>query len=96
MPNYCLGQALSDMVTNNYYKGICAEDDVTREFCKTNGISFQDIVVAIQTPGVGRFIIAMLLQGFVFLIGLYILESGELLSTKFAGKITNLISNRDY
>ncbi|KAI6653359.1 hypothetical protein LOD99_3579 [Oopsacas minuta] len=75
MPNYCLGQALSDMVANTYYKNICAENAETREFCKLSGIAFQDVVLALETPGIGRFVIAMVIEGFVFLLGLYILES---------------------
>ena len=76
MPNYCLGQALSDMVTNTYYKSICDVNEETRFFCKKGGIDYQNLVIAIETPGVGRFIIAMTLEGFLFLLGLYILESG--------------------
>ena len=82
MPNYCLGQALSDMVTNNFYKNICAEDDDTRKYCKATGIAFQDVVIAVETPGIGRYIIAMIVQGFIFLAGLYILESGKFIEFK--------------
>ena len=97
MPNYCLGQALSDMVANNYYKSICAENIETREFCKANDISFQDTVVAIETPGIGRFIIAMTLQGFVYLAGLYILETGKFLSLKICWPSCYLnLSNRNF
>ena len=64
------------VLPNTYYKSICDKDEETRTFCAKGGIDYQDLVIALETPGVGRFILAMALEGFVFLLGLYILESG--------------------
>ena len=77
MPNYCLGQGLSEMVANDYYRGLCLENAETEEFCNLKKISYQSNILAIESPGVGKFVIAMALEGVIFLFALYILESSK-------------------
>ncbi|XP_066497951.1 phospholipid-transporting ATPase ABCA3 [Hoplias malabaricus] len=73
-PNYCLGMSFSQFYQNYEAISFCTSDKITQNICKLLNITYQLNYFSMDEPGVGRFLVAMSLQGVVFLILLFVFE----------------------
>ncbi|MBN3275901.1 ABCA3 protein, partial [Polyodon spathula] len=73
-PNYCLGMAISDFYQNYEFKQFCTSSFMSKLICHKYNITYQENYFAMETPGVGRFLLSMSVQGVVFMILIFIIE----------------------
>uniref|UniRef100_A0A8C4X0D4 ATP-binding cassette, sub-family A (ABC1), member 3b n=1 Tax=Eptatretus burgeri TaxID=7764 RepID=A0A8C4X0D4_EPTBU len=76
LPNYCLGQSLSYFYENYQFIKICTSSFVAAWACQRNNITYKLNYLAWQPYGIGRYLVAMAIQGFVCLIFICLLELG--------------------
>ncbi|XP_041062157.1 phospholipid-transporting ATPase ABCA3 [Carcharodon carcharias] len=74
LPNYCLGQALNDFYQNYQLIAVCTTSPVAEYLCKAFNITYQINYLSWESPGVGRFIVALAAQGLAFLTLLFLIE----------------------
>ncbi|XP_058851719.1 phospholipid-transporting ATPase ABCA3-like isoform X1 [Acipenser ruthenus] len=73
-PNYCLGMAISDFYQNYEFLQFCTSSFVSKIICLKYNVTYQENYFAMETPGVGRFLLSMSVQGVVFMIFIFIIE----------------------
>ncbi|KAF7698247.1 phospholipid-transporting ATPase ABCA3 [Silurus meridionalis] len=73
-PNYCLGMSFSHFYQNYEIISFCTTSSFTKEICKICNITYQLNYFSMNEPGVGSYLVAMSLQGVVFLVLLFIIE----------------------
>uniref|UniRef100_A0A8C7LDM1 ATP binding cassette subfamily A member 3 n=1 Tax=Oncorhynchus kisutch TaxID=8019 RepID=A0A8C7LDM1_ONCKI len=73
-PNYCLGMSFSQFYQNYQFITFCTPNPVTTAFCRAFNITYQENYFSMSEPGVGRFLVALSLQGVVFITLLFIIE----------------------
>ncbi|MGH0172914.1 UNVERIFIED_CONTAM: hypothetical protein FKN15_075079 [Acipenser sinensis] len=73
-PNYCLGMAISDFYQNYEFMQFCTSSFMSKIICHKYNVTYQENYFAMETPGVGRFLLSMSVQGVVFMIFLFIIE----------------------
>uniref|UniRef100_A0A4W4H932 ABC transporter domain-containing protein n=1 Tax=Electrophorus electricus TaxID=8005 RepID=A0A4W4H932_ELEEL len=73
-PNYCLGMSFSQFYQNYETIRFCTTSFFTKEICHFYNITYQLNYFSMEEPGVGRFLVAMSLQGVVFLVLLFAIE----------------------
>ncbi|KAG9340457.1 hypothetical protein JZ751_021570 [Albula glossodonta] len=73
-PNYCLGMSFSQFYQNYEMITFCNSSHFTREICKIYNITYQENYFSMSEPGVGRLLVAMSLQGVVFIALLFVIE----------------------
>uniref|UniRef100_W5LI09 ATP binding cassette subfamily A member 3 n=1 Tax=Astyanax mexicanus TaxID=7994 RepID=W5LI09_ASTMX len=73
-PNYCLGMSFNQFYQNYETISFCTINFFTKDICQHLNITYQLDYFSVDEPGVGRFLIAMALQGLVFLSLLFIIE----------------------
>uniref|UniRef100_A0AAZ3PIM6 ABC transporter domain-containing protein n=1 Tax=Oncorhynchus tshawytscha TaxID=74940 RepID=A0AAZ3PIM6_ONCTS len=73
-PNYCLGMSFSQFYQNYQFITFCTPNPVTMAFCRAFNITYQENYFSMSEPGVGRFLVALSLQGVVFITLLFIIE----------------------
>ncbi|XP_048408491.1 phospholipid-transporting ATPase ABCA3 isoform X2 [Stegostoma tigrinum] len=85
LPNYCLGQAMHDFYQNYQLVTVCTRSPLAEYLCEAFNITYQTDYLAWESPGVGRFIVALAVQGLVFLTFLLLIEFSifKVLSTLF-------------
>uniref|UniRef100_UPI00398EE067 phospholipid-transporting ATPase ABCA3 isoform X2 n=1 Tax=Pristiophorus japonicus TaxID=55135 RepID=UPI00398EE067 len=81
LPNYCLGQALKHVYTNYQLISVCTISPVAEFLCESFNVTYQLNYLAWERPGIGRFFVALLSQGFVFMILLIIIEFSDFKKT---------------
>ncbi|XP_043567483.1 phospholipid-transporting ATPase ABCA3 isoform X1 [Chiloscyllium plagiosum] len=74
LPNYCLGQAINDFYQNYQLIAVCTRSPLAEYLCKAFNITYQTDYFSWESPGVGRFIFALAVQGLVFLTFLLLIE----------------------
>ncbi|XP_078096553.1 phospholipid-transporting ATPase ABCA3 isoform X2 [Mustelus asterias] len=74
LPNYCLGQALNDFYQNYQLIAVCTTSPLAEYLCKAFNITYQINYFSWESPGIGRFIVALAVQGFAFLTLLFLIE----------------------
>ncbi|XP_072337423.1 phospholipid-transporting ATPase ABCA3 isoform X1 [Scyliorhinus torazame] len=74
LPNYCLGQALNDFYQNYQLIAVCTTSPLAEYLCEAFNITYQTNYFSWESPGVGRFIVALAVQGLVFLTLLFLIE----------------------
>ncbi|XP_067859732.1 phospholipid-transporting ATPase ABCA3 [Heptranchias perlo] len=74
LPNYCLGQSLNDFYKNYELIKVCATGPVAEFLCKAFNITYQLNYYSWQPPGIGRFIVALTIQGLTFMALLLLIE----------------------
>ncbi|KAL3853226.1 hypothetical protein ACJMK2_016782 [Sinanodonta woodiana] len=96
LPNFNLGQALMDMYTNYGYENICAN---TQDICKSpkttnypccfpdkcgsTCFTFYSNYLTWDSPGIGRYLVFMAIDGFVYFGIVFLIESGLLSRLKY-------------
>lgn len=78
LPNYCLGQSISDFYQNYEFIQFCTSSFEAVFICKVFNISYQSNYFAWESPGIGKYLTAMAVQGFVFLLLLFLIETNLL------------------
>ncbi|EDV28384.1 uncharacterized protein TRIADDRAFT_49936 [Trichoplax adhaerens] len=78
LPNYCLGQSLSDMFVNYITITTCMKNELTKLGCKALKVKYQTNYLSWEDPGIGRFAVFMAIEGVVLLVILFLLEYGIL------------------
>uniref|UniRef100_A0A4W5MXT9 ATP binding cassette subfamily A member 3 n=1 Tax=Hucho hucho TaxID=62062 RepID=A0A4W5MXT9_9TELE len=73
-PNYCLGMSFSQFYQNYQFISFCTSNPIATAFCRTWNITYQENYFSMSEPGVGRFLVALSLQGVVFITLLFIIE----------------------
>uniref|UniRef100_A0A6Q2ZBC5 ABC transporter domain-containing protein n=1 Tax=Esox lucius TaxID=8010 RepID=A0A6Q2ZBC5_ESOLU len=73
-PNYCLGMAFSQFYQNYELITFCTSSDLAMTICKIWNITYQEDYFSMSEPGVGRFLVAMSVQGLVFIQFLFVIE----------------------
>ncbi|XP_076838178.1 phospholipid-transporting ATPase ABCA3 [Brachyhypopomus gauderio] len=73
-PNYCLGMSFSQFYQNFETIHFCTRSFFTKDICHFYNITYQLNYFSMKEPGVGRFLVAMSLQGVVFLLLLFAIE----------------------
>ncbi|XP_072549037.1 phospholipid-transporting ATPase ABCA3 isoform X1 [Salminus brasiliensis] len=73
-PNYCLGMSFSQFYQNYETISFCTTSLWMKEICHYYNITYQLDYFSMNEPGVGRFLVAMALQGLVFLALLFAIE----------------------
>uniref|UniRef100_A0A673XDS3 ATP binding cassette subfamily A member 3 n=1 Tax=Salmo trutta TaxID=8032 RepID=A0A673XDS3_SALTR len=69
-PNYCLGMSFSQFYQNYQFITFCTSNPMATAFY----ITYQENYFSMSEPGVGRFLVALSLQGVVFITLLFIIE----------------------
>ncbi|KAJ6625434.1 hypothetical protein lerEdw1_014788, partial [Lerista edwardsae] len=78
LPNYCLGQSISDFYQNYEFIQFCTSSFEALLVCKVFNISYQTNYFAWESPGIGKYLTAMAVQGFLFLLLLFLIETNLL------------------
>ncbi|KAL1278816.1 hypothetical protein QQF64_025489 [Cirrhinus molitorella] len=73
-PNYCLGMSFSEFYQNYEIITFCTSSFITETICKVLNITYQVNYLSMDEPGVGRFLVAMSIQGVVFIALLFLIE----------------------
>uniref|UniRef100_A0A671SHZ0 ATP-binding cassette sub-family A member 3-like n=1 Tax=Sinocyclocheilus anshuiensis TaxID=1608454 RepID=A0A671SHZ0_9TELE len=73
-PNYCLGMSFSEFYQNYEIITFCTSSVLAEYICKYYNITYQVNYFSMDEPGVGRFLVAMFLQGVVFIALLFFIE----------------------
>ncbi|CAB1350110.1 unnamed protein product, partial [Coregonus sp. 'balchen'] len=73
-PNYCLGMSFSQFYQNYQFITFCTSNPMATGFCRFLNITYQENYFSMSEPGVGRFLVALSLQGVVFITLLFIIE----------------------
>ncbi|XP_061703260.1 phospholipid-transporting ATPase ABCA3 isoform X2 [Syngnathoides biaculeatus] len=73
-PNYCLGMSFSQFYQNYEFITFCTTNPFTQAICKYLNITYQANYFSMSEPGVGRFMVAFSIQGFVFILLLFVIE----------------------
>uniref|UniRef100_A0A673NHT1 ATP-binding cassette sub-family A member 3-like n=1 Tax=Sinocyclocheilus rhinocerous TaxID=307959 RepID=A0A673NHT1_9TELE len=75
-PNYCLGMSFSEFYQNYEIITFCTSSTFAEIICKYKSeyITYQVNYFSMDEPGVGRFLVAMSIQGVVFIILLFLIE----------------------
>uniref|UniRef100_A0A3Q3IRY8 ABC transporter domain-containing protein n=1 Tax=Monopterus albus TaxID=43700 RepID=A0A3Q3IRY8_MONAL len=76
-PNYCLGMSFSQFYQNYEFISFCTSSPISKEICKylsKYNITYQLNYFSMLEPGVGRFLVALSIQGLVFIILLFVIE----------------------
>uniref|UniRef100_A0AAY4BFC7 ABC transporter domain-containing protein n=1 Tax=Denticeps clupeoides TaxID=299321 RepID=A0AAY4BFC7_9TELE len=77
-PNYCLGMSFSQFYQNYELINFCTSSAVTEAICKYWSEYVVRVVeenyFSMSTPGTGRFLLAMAVQGLVFIMLLFAIE----------------------
>ncbi|XP_057202451.1 phospholipid-transporting ATPase ABCA3 [Triplophysa rosa] len=79
-PNYCLGMSFCQFYQNYEFITFCTSSAMAEYVCKYYNVTFQVNYFSMEEPGVGRFLVAMSLQGVVF-IGLLLLMELQCIHT---------------
>uniref|UniRef100_A0A8C3V5P2 ATP binding cassette subfamily A member 3 n=1 Tax=Catharus ustulatus TaxID=91951 RepID=A0A8C3V5P2_CATUS len=78
LPNYCLGQCISDFYQNYEFIQFCTSSVEAIFICKAFNISYQMNYFSWETPGIGRYLTSLAVQGFSFLFLLFLIETNLL------------------
>ncbi|NXD12446.1 ABCA3 protein, partial [Nothocercus nigrocapillus] len=78
LPNYCLGQCISDFYQNYEFIQFCTSSVEAIFICKAFNISYQMNYFSWETPGIGRYLTSLTIQGFSFLFLLFLIETNFL------------------
>uniref|UniRef100_A0A8D2M1Q4 ATP binding cassette subfamily A member 3 n=1 Tax=Zonotrichia albicollis TaxID=44394 RepID=A0A8D2M1Q4_ZONAL len=78
LPNYCLGQCISDFYQNYEFIQFCTSSVEAIFICKAFNISYQMNYFSWETPGIGRYLTSLAIQGFSFLFLLFLIETNLL------------------
>ncbi|TRY96423.1 hypothetical protein DNTS_021457 [Danionella cerebrum] len=73
-PNYCLGMCFSQFYQNYEILSFCTSSSFAPLICKKLNLTYQTNYFSMEDPGIGRYLIALNVQGFVFLILLFLME----------------------
>ncbi|XP_035254594.1 LOW QUALITY PROTEIN: ATP-binding cassette sub-family A member 3 [Anguilla anguilla] len=73
-PNYCLGMSFSQFYQNYEMITFCTSSVLAQFICTEMNITYQEHYFSMSEPGVGRLLVAMALQGFVFITLLFVIE----------------------
>ncbi|KAL0993447.1 hypothetical protein UPYG_G00108010 [Umbra pygmaea] len=73
-PNYCLGMSFSQFYQNYELLSFCMSNPIATRVCKAWNITYQEDYFSMSEPGVGRFLLAMSVQGLVFITLLFVIE----------------------
>uniref|UniRef100_A0A8C3V064 ATP binding cassette subfamily A member 3 n=1 Tax=Catharus ustulatus TaxID=91951 RepID=A0A8C3V064_CATUS len=76
LPNYCLGQCISDFYQNYEFIQFCTSSLIL--FHLSSDISYQMNYFSWETPGIGRYLTSLAVQGFSFLFLLFLIETNLL------------------
>ncbi|XP_053220123.1 phospholipid-transporting ATPase ABCA3 [Podarcis raffonei] len=87
LPNYCLGQSISKFYQNYEFIQFCTSSIESLLVCKVFNITFQTNYFAWESPGIGKYLTSMAVQGLVFLILLFLIE------TNILWRLKNLVCN---
>uniref|UniRef100_A0A8B9UJ54 ABC transporter domain-containing protein n=1 Tax=Anas zonorhyncha TaxID=75864 RepID=A0A8B9UJ54_9AVES len=78
LPNYCLGQCISDFYQNYEFIQFCTSSVEAIFICKAFNISYQMNYFSWESPGIGRYLTSLTIQGFSFLFLLFLIETNLL------------------
>uniref|UniRef100_A0A8C9F1E8 ATP binding cassette subfamily A member 3 n=1 Tax=Pavo cristatus TaxID=9049 RepID=A0A8C9F1E8_PAVCR len=78
LPNYCLGQCISDFYQNYEFIQFCTSSVEAIFICKAFNISYQVNYFSWESPGIGRYLTSLTVQGFSFLFLLFLIETNLL------------------
>uniref|UniRef100_A0A8C5UF57 ATP binding cassette subfamily A member 3 n=1 Tax=Malurus cyaneus samueli TaxID=2593467 RepID=A0A8C5UF57_9PASS len=78
LPNYCLGQCISDFYQNYEFIQFCTSSVEAIFICKAFNVSYQMNYFSWETPGIGRYLTSLAVQGFSFLFLLFLIETNLL------------------
>ncbi|NXD28137.1 ABCA3 protein, partial [Spelaeornis formosus] len=78
LPNYCLGQCISDFYQNYEFIQFCTSSVEAIFICKAFNISYQMNYFSWESPGIGRYLTSLAVQGFSFLFLLFLIETNLL------------------
>ncbi|KAI1884433.1 hypothetical protein AGOR_G00226350 [Albula goreensis] len=73
-PNYCLGMSFSQFYQNYEMITFCTSSQLAKEICTVFNITYQENYFSMSEPGVGRLLVAMALQGVIFIALLFVIE----------------------
>ncbi|MBN3289285.1 ABCA3 protein, partial [Polypterus senegalus] len=73
-PNYCLGMSISDFYQNYEFLQFCTSSLIAKFICQKYNITYQEDYFSWETPGIGRFLVSMAVQGGVFMLLIFLIE----------------------
>ncbi|KAF6732548.1 ATP-binding cassette sub-family A member 3 [Oryzias melastigma] len=73
-PNYCLGMSFCQFYQNYQFITFCTSSPLSQVICKYLNITYQTDYFSMSEPGVGRFLVALSVQGVVFNMLLFVIE----------------------
>ncbi|XP_023666396.2 phospholipid-transporting ATPase ABCA3 [Paramormyrops kingsleyae] len=73
-PNYCLGMSFCQFYQNYEVISFCTSSPIAESFCKVFNLTYQENYFSMSEPGIGRFLVAMSVQGVVFITLLFVIE----------------------
>ncbi|XP_053132329.1 phospholipid-transporting ATPase ABCA3 [Hemicordylus capensis] len=82
LPNFCLGQSISEFYQNYEFIQFCTSSFEAVVICKVFNISYQTNYFAWESPGIGKYLTAMAVQGLCFLFLLFLIETNLLWRVK--------------
>uniref|UniRef100_A0A8C9EZ84 ATP binding cassette subfamily A member 3 n=1 Tax=Pavo cristatus TaxID=9049 RepID=A0A8C9EZ84_PAVCR len=79
LPNYCLGQCISDFYQNYEFIQFCTSSVEAIFICKAFSESLYQVnYFSWESPGIGRYLTSLTVQGFSFLFLLFLIETNLL------------------
>lgn len=76
-PSYLLGKALADFYNNYEILSVCSLSDLAMAYCKSNkDLKFQENYLAWEYPGIGRSVIFLTVEGFLYFGIVVLVEMG--------------------
>ncbi|XP_077172968.1 phospholipid-transporting ATPase ABCA3 [Paroedura picta] len=78
LPNYCLGQSISYFYQNYEFIQFCTSSFEAVVVCKIFNITYQTNYFAWESPGIGKYLTSMAVQGLCFLLLLFLIETNLL------------------
>ncbi|CAL9693308.1 unnamed protein product [Knipowitschia caucasica] len=73
-PNYCLGMSFNEFYQNYEFLTFCTSNTRCGDLCKKMNITYQTNYFSMSSPGIGRFLVALSVQGLVFILLLFFIE----------------------
>ncbi|XP_074138922.1 phospholipid-transporting ATPase ABCA3-like isoform X2 [Sminthopsis crassicaudata] len=78
IPSYNLGMCIKIFYNNFDAKKYCTSSDITLFSCELNDIKYEDDFYAWEAPGIGKFLISLVISGFFFFKLLLFIEANIL------------------
>ncbi|XP_071813575.1 phospholipid-transporting ATPase ABCA3-like isoform X2 [Apostichopus japonicus] len=86
-PSYLLGKAMADFYNNFQILSVCDSSPLAKKFCEENeDLKFQENYLAWEYPGIGRSVVFLFAEGFIYFGIVLLVEMGVFRKMKYLWK----------